>query len=331
MPYHVPIKLFAIILSLLPGSAAVADADFPRLRLDNGHLQVSIYLPDAERGYYRGTRFDWSGIIERVDYQGHRFYAPMHADHDPLAHDSVSGPAEEFAMFQPMGFAEAAAGESFVKIGVGLLAKGDSDKYQFHGDYRLLRAGEWNIEHTDDRVEFSQQLVGERGWAYRYRKTIRLLPGRAEFEIAHRLENSGERTIDINHYSHNFTLIDDLPYGPDYRVEFPFSAAAPMPINDWARLRDNAIEVDRALGDAALWLPVFVGEDPGHYNAALVRNMKTGAAVEFKGDAAITRMVFWAVERAACPEPFIQLRLEPGQSREWATRYRFTVDATLAD
>ena len=324
-------KLFTIILSLLLGSAAVADADFPRLQLDNGHLQVSIYLPDAEHGYYRGTRFDWSGIIERVDYQGHRFYAPLHADHDPLGHDSVGGPAEEFAMFQPMGFAEAAAGESFVKIGVGLLARGDSDKYQFDGDYRLLRAGEWNIEHTTDRVEFSQELVGERGWAYRYRKTIRLLPGEAEFEIAHRLENSGEKTIDINHYNHNFTLIDDLPYGPDYQVEFPFSSAAPMPINEWARLRGNAIEVDRALGDASLWLPVFVGEDPGHYNAALVRNMKTGAAVEFSGDAAITRMVFWAVERAACPEPFIQLRLESGQQREWATRYRFTVDATIAD
>jgi hypothetical protein len=41
--------------------------------------------------------------------------------------------------------------------------------------------------------------------------------------------------------------------------------------------------------------------------------------------------VFWAVERAACPEPFIQLRLEPGQQRDWATRYRFTVDATIAD
>ena len=322
-------KSFAIILSLLLGSTAVADADFPRLQLDNGHLQVSIYLPDAERGYYRGTRFDWSGIIERVDYAGHRFYAPLHADHDPLGHDSISGPAEEFAMFHPMGFAEAAAGESFVKIGVGLLEKGDSDEYQFHADYRLLRAGEWNIEQAADRVEFSQHLVGERGWAYRYRKTIRLLPGRAEFEISHRLENSGEKTIDINHYNHNFTLIDDLPYGPDYQVEFPFCTATPMPINERARFRGNAIEVDQALGDASLWLQVFEGDDPGHYNAALVRNMKTGATVEFEGDAPITRMVFWAVERAVSPEPFIQLKLEPGQRRDWATQYRFKVDSPL--
>jgi hypothetical protein len=331
MPYNVLVNPIIIILGLLLARAAVADGDFPRLQLDNGHLQVSIYLPDAERGYYRGTRFDWSGIIERVDYAGHRFYAPLHVNHDPLGHDSVAGPAEEFAMFQPMGFAEADAGESFVKIGVGLLAKGDADEYRFDGDYRLLRAGEWEIEHAADRVEFSQDLVGERGWAYRYRKTIRLLPGRAEFEIAHRLENSGERTIDINHYNHNFTVIDELPYGPDYRVEFPFSAAAPIPINERAWFRGNAIEVVQPLGDDSLWLPVFEGEDPGHYNAALVRNMKTGAAVEFKGDAAITRMVFWAVERAACPEPFIQIKLEPGQVKDWTTLYRFTVDPAMAE
>ena len=323
------VVIFALAYSI--AVTASSDSDYPRLKLDNGQIQVSIYLPDAERGYYRGTRFDWSGIIERVDYAGHRFYAPLHADHDPLVHDSISGPAEEFAMFHPMGFAEAAAGESFVKIGVGLLAKGDSNEYQFHGDYRLLRAGEWSIEHAVDRVEFSQQLMGERGWAYRYRKTIRLLPGRAEFEIAHRLENSGEKTIDINQYNHNFTLIDDIPYGPDYSVEFPFSAVGPMPINDWARFLGNAIEVDQALGDASLWLQVFEGEDPGHYNSALVRNMKTGASVEFKGDAPITRMVFWAVERAASPEPFIQLRLEPGQVQDWSTLYRFKVDSPIPD
>ena len=304
-----------------------AQGDFPRLQLDNGQLRLSIYLPDAQGGYYRGTRFDWSGIIERVDYAGHRFYAPLHAEHDPLRHDSISGPADEFAMFQPMGYAEAAPGESFVKIGVGLLEKGDDEDYRFDGDYRLLRAGDWDVEQADDRVEFSQQLTGERGWAYRYRKSIRLVPGQPEFEIVYRLENSGEKVIDISHYNHNFTLIDGSPYGPDYRVEFPFTAAAPTPINERAWFRGNAIEVERALGEASLWLPVFEGDDPGGYNAASVRNLKTGAAVEFRGDAAITRMVFWAVEGAACPEPFIRIRLQPGQVQQWSTRYRLSVDA----
>jgi hypothetical protein len=319
-------QLIIAIWTLTQSMSVFAAMDYPKLNLDNGVIQVAIYLPDAERGYYRGTRFDWSGIIERVDYDGHRFYAPLHTEHNPLGHDSVSGPAEEFAMFHPMGFAEAEADESFVKIGVGLLAKGDSDEYQFHGDYRLIRAGEWEIENGPDWVSFDQELEGERGWAYRYRKSIRLVPGKSEFVIEHRLENIGTKTIDINHYNHNFTLIDDVPYGPDYRVEFPFTTEEPVAINNLAWFRTNAIEVDKPLQQDSLWIPVFEGNDPGNYNAALVRNNKTGAAVEFHGDAPITRMVFWAVERAVCPEPFIDIDLVPGQVREWSSRYRFIVD-----
>ena len=222
---------------------AMVDFEYPQVQLDNGEIQASIYLPDPVRGYYRGTRFDWSGIIKHIDTVDHRYYAPLHANHNPEGHDFVSGPAEEFAMIDPMGFAEAAAGESFVKIGVGLLLKGKDSEYRFDGDYKMIRAGEWDIEHGPDRVDFLQDFVGERGWAYRYRKVIRLLPGLPELAIEHRLENTGEKDIDINNYNHNFTLIDDVPYGPDYRVEFPFATASPMPINDLAWFRANAVEV----------------------------------------------------------------------------------------
>jgi hypothetical protein len=62
-----------------------------------------------------------------------------------------------------------------------------------------------------------------------------------------------------------------------------------------------------------------------------VRNIRSGASVEFRGDAPVTRMVFWAVERAACPEPFIRLHLKPGQDQEWSSHYRFSVDDTESD
>ena len=307
----------------MPGS------EYPKLELENGEIRVSIYLPDAVHGYYRGARFDWSGIIEHVDTAHHRFYAPLHATHDPLRHDDVSGPAEEFAMFEPMGFDEAAPGESFVKIGVGLLRKSDDSEYGFYGDYEIIRAGEWDIEHGPDRVEFFQDLVGERGWAYSYRKTIRLEPGVPELVIAHRLENSGDKNIDIDNYNHNFSLVDGLPYGPDYRVEFPFTTTIPIRINDRAWFRDNLIEVPEPLGDGSLWIPLFEGEGRVEYNRAVVRHLPSGAAIEFTGDAPVTRMVFWAIERAACPEPFIRLQLAPGEVKEWSSRYRFSDGPSL--
>ncbi len=305
------------------------DAEFPKLELENGEIRVSIYLPDAVRGYYRGTRFDWSGIIESVNTAHHRFYAPVHATHDPYLHDGVSGPAEEFGMFNPMGFNEAAPGESFVKIGVGLLRKGDDNEYRFNGDYEIIRLGEWEVEHGLDRVDFFQDLVGDRGWAYRYRKSIQLVPGAPELVIAHRLENSGGKEIDLYNYNHNFTLIDGLPYGPDYRVEFPFSTTIPIGINERAWFRDTAIDVPEPLGDNSLWIPLYEGEGRVDYNNATIRHLPSGAAVEFKGDAPVTRIVFWAIERAACPEPFIRLKLAPGDAKEWSSWYRFT-DGTIA-
>jgi hypothetical protein len=302
----------------------LAETDFPKTTLANGEMEASIFLPDAEGGYYRGTRFDWSGIIERVDYRGHRFYAPLHAEHDPYWHDSVGGPADEFGMFNPMGFAEAGPGESFVKIGVGLLEKRASEEYGFQGDYRLRRAGTWRIEQGDQWIRFAQVLVGERGWAYCYRKTIRLLDGEPGLVIDYLLENSGVRTIDLYHYNHNFTLIDGSPYGPDYAVEFAFQTDGPKSINGLAWFRDGAIQVERPLGDRSLWIELYQGPGRADYNAATVRNRKTGAAVSFAGDAPIDRMVFWAVERAACPEPFFRIKLDPGEGTTWSSSYRFS-------
>jgi hypothetical protein len=287
---------------------------------------VALYLPDAERGYYRGTRFDWSGMVERVEYDGHRFYGPLHEQHDPHVHDCVSGPAEEFAMFHPMGFDEAEPGQSFVKIGVGLLERSSLDAYRFDANYRFVRPGEWTVEHGTTWATFTQTLEGERGWAYRYRKTLRLEEAEPAFTIEHALENRGDKTIDIEHYNHNFTIIDDVPYGPDYTVELPFSTDAPVPLGDYAWFRDDRIDVEKPLGGRALWSPLFEGNDPGTHNAAIVHNRKTGASVSFRGDTPITRMVFWAVERAACPEPFIHIYLEPNDTKHWSTTYRFATN-----
>jgi len=57
-----------------------------------------------------------------------------------------------------MGFAEASAGETFIKIGVGLLRKGDSNEYLFHGDYEIARAGERIVALTIGLEDYSADL-----------------------------------------------------------------------------------------------------------------------------------------------------------------------------
>ncbi len=46
---------------LLSALAVSASAQIPQAEISNGVIKAQIYLPDAVKGYYLGTRFDWSG------------------------------------------------------------------------------------------------------------------------------------------------------------------------------------------------------------------------------------------------------------------------------
>ena len=74
------------LFTLAAGSKLVA-ADFPSAEISNGQLQVKLYLPDSKNGYYRGTRFDWSGEIISLKYRGHEYYGPWFNRVDPKVHD----------------------------------------------------------------------------------------------------------------------------------------------------------------------------------------------------------------------------------------------------
>src|SRR5579871_174774 len=105
----------------------------PQAELTNGILKVQFYLPDAKNGFYRGTRFDWSGVIGNLEYKGHRYYGPWFTKTDPAVIDfvykgtdivagpcsAVTGPAEEFSTDdKALGFDETKPGGTFIKIGV---------------------------------------------------------------------------------------------------------------------------------------------------------------------------------------------------------------------
>ena len=101
-----------------------------------------MFLPDAKNGYYRSTRFDWSGVVGCVSLNGHKFFGEWFAQYDPLKNDSITGPVEEFriddgpTVLTGRGRAnlsvttrrdwvqEAKPGETFLKPGVGVLRQG---------------------------------------------------------------------------------------------------------------------------------------------------------------------------------------------------------------
>ena len=108
-----------------------AQADAPSREISNGVVKAKLYMPNSERGYYRGSRFDWSGVIASLEYKGHNFFGVWFPHYDPKLHDAITGPVEEFRTAEGpeggLGFSEAKAGEHFVKIGVGVLRKPDNE------------------------------------------------------------------------------------------------------------------------------------------------------------------------------------------------------------
>jgi hypothetical protein len=89
---------------------AAAEDGYPQHMLTKGPLKLAIYLPDATKGYYRGTRFDWSGLVGQAEKDGHTFFGPWKEKHDPTNPEDADAVAEEFGINQPLGYSEAKLG-----------------------------------------------------------------------------------------------------------------------------------------------------------------------------------------------------------------------------
>jgi hypothetical protein len=121
-------------------------AEFPEAEISNGLITVKLYLPDGEKGYYRGTRFDWSGQIPSLKYKNHEYFGKWFAKHDPKLHDAIMGPVEEFVTdTSSVGYDDAPAGGSFVRIGVGAVRKPEEKNYQRFRTYDIVDGGKWTV------------------------------------------------------------------------------------------------------------------------------------------------------------------------------------------
>jgi hypothetical protein len=211
-----------VVILLMP--LLLAAAEPPRAELSNGSLRVKLHLPDAVNGFYRATRFDWSGMIETVEYGGHTFYGRWFQATDPAVRDfeyrdadivagpntAATGPVEEFlSNNKALGFDEARSGGTFVKIGVGVLRRPDGRDYDRFRLYEVVDPGKWTHRLTPDQAEFTQQVNdAASGYAHEYRKTVRLRGEGAEMEVAHTIRNTGAKAISSRVYNHNFLVID---------------------------------------------------------------------------------------------------------------------------
>lgn len=309
------------------GMSPDAGSDYPQVVLSNDVLRMQVFLPDATNGYYRGVRFDRSGMIGRVDWSGHTFFGEWkQSRHAPTGSDDVVGPAEEFGMSVPLGYADAKIGETFIKIGVGHLRKPVEPKYWFPNKYEIVKLAPWTVEHGADWIQFTQETSDDRGYGYRYVKRIGLETNTPAFVVTHRLTNTGTRTLDTDNYCHNFMVFDGQPVGPQNHAELSFSAPQAQTVRNIVSIEGRRIsflkEVPPGMG---LYAELDGRTGTAADNDFKITNTEAGIGIAIKGDAAPVKMVFYAIGKAVCIEPFIQIVLDPGEVTSWKNEYRLSL------
>jgi hypothetical protein len=291
-------------------------ADYPEVTISNGAVTAKLMLPDAEKGSYRGTRFDWSGIISSLTYKGHEYFGQWYPKHDPKIHDAITGPVEEFLSNDAgLGYADARVGETFVRIGVGAVRKPDEKAYRRFATYEIVDPGERTVSQGKDWIEFGQKLQAA-GYGYDYRKKIRL--EKSGFTIEHVLKNTGTKPIDTLVYNHNFFVIDNEVVGPDMAIRFGWTPIPDKPFQNGGQISGQEVRYTKELkaGETvAADLSGFGGYD------MRIENRKTLAGVRITGDQPLSKLYFWSIRTVACPEPYVHLVIAKTRSIKWQITY----------
>jgi hypothetical protein len=304
-----------------------AAAQFPEARITNGLVKATLSLPDAQKGYYRATRFDWSGQVPDLQYKGHSYFGAWNqAPYDPKLNDAIMGPVEEFLTDgMGLGYADAKPGGTFIKLGVGVIRKPDEPKFQQYKTYEIVDPGKWTIKKHSDSVEFIQAVKDPAsGYAYEYSKVVRLVKGKPEMILEHRLKNKGTHAIASDVYEHNFYMIDKQPTGPDVVVKFPFEVHAAGNFGGFAETRGRELVYLKELQarqSAASELTGF-SSDVKDYDLT-EENVRTGAGVRQTSDRPLVRINYWSIRTTACPEAYIRMNIEPGNEFTWKIVYDF--------
>ena len=226
-------------------------ASFPHVMIGNDALQATVFLPHAQKGYYRSSRFDWGSMV------GHFILripnSPKNVTlctsirplpHRPLATEDAIGIASEFGCgvrgelcHQPglklasngvLGYGDAGAAGTFLKVGVGKLRRPlklrtDGFAYNFTWPYEFAELPGWEVDVLPERrgILLTQEVRHKR-WGWRIRRKIHVCSeGRPILCVDMTVTNLGDAGLTIPYASGNaFNMMRGPATGPGFGLGF---------------------------------------------------------------------------------------------------------------
>jgi hypothetical protein len=281
---------------------------------------------------YRGSRFDWTAFITQISLDGkHSFCVPESLQ--PGLGSGGWGLCNEFGIDQPIGYDEAAPGQPFPKLGIGLLARPDAAPYNFGRPHVIAQPFPIHVDATPQQVRFTVEPVDCRGYAGRLTKTVSVKGN--ELRTDYRLDNTGTRPLQTVEYCHNFVAVDRQPVGPVYELRLPVLVETESPAQVFANVDEETVRrimgVLDIAGDRITWrekpqtsfycrIASYTRTDQPQWELV---HQPSGAGLREFDDFMPVRIALWGTDHVISPEIFVGVDVQPGQTQAWSRRWEF--------
>jgi hypothetical protein len=295
------------VTRMYPGSRLLASPE----------LTVEVMDPTAPDRYNTGVRFTpAAGVIRAA--AGGREYLMHRAEHNPLT-DCAGLFAEFDLVTSPPGFAEAAIGEPFLKIGVGALVKG-APVYNFYAQHKVVKLAATTVAWAEDSATFEQTADPVNGYAYALRAGVKVA-GRT-LSVEWTLRNTGQKPFETHHYAHNCFAIDNVNVKPGAVIAFPFDFDARGMNPREQTQAGREVRIVQEMTKPAN-IEVNYPADYSGPNAVSYYHAATGLRIDCETSVPGERVALHVAPVYVCPEQFVTIRLAPGETRTWIRTYRF--------
>ena len=295
-------------------SASGNKDNYPAAKISNDRITAVIPLPDPQTGYYRGTRFEHFGSITSMTIDGNQFFkefGPL--PHNPNERDAVAGPVGEF--IEPLGYDDAAEGDHFIKIAVGVFEKPFEKNCHSGSDYWIVKTFDCRTQKYNDCISFEQNSPNINGWAYKYKKTISLPDGKTVLKIENELLNTGTKRLRTSYYAHNFINLGNSTRSAEYEIEFPFVPGIISKDNLKIPINGKKLVITE---NCSFLLKGFNNADD---NWVKIKNISTPLVLKCQWDFPLYYLQLYYDYTAVCPEPCIHIDIAPGESKKWNFTY----------
>jgi hypothetical protein len=284
--------------------------------LKNKNLELHFDTPFEN---YKFPRFDWTGKIVEVKFQGIQVSGVERTDG---LNENYFGKGfyNEFGIDKALGFDETDIGGWFHKIGVGLLKK-EQPEYLFSENYKIKPA-KFQIVAESDRLLISCKSAVSNGYSYVLRKEIAL--NDTGFTIQYYLENTGIRDMVTNEYGHNFITINSALTGPGYTLKFPFQIKSELfdeAVNPEGKI---AVGKNEIIFKGAPKEQFFFSNLSGSENVDAgweLINLERKIGIRETGSFQTNKVNLWGWTHVISPELFFNISIKPGETTEWSRTY----------